>query len=71
MSLLRQAPYVGFHRHRRRWLRDSKTQIDQLLTGLSIALPHHFGNGNVFIGGTEFWRFGRARLCERHIRKRP
>jgi hypothetical protein len=29
----------------------------------------HFGNGNVFIGGTELWRFGRARLCERHIRK--
>jgi hypothetical protein len=49
----------------------AKTQIDQLFTGLSNALPHHFGNGNVFIGGTELWRFGRARLCERHIRKRP
>jgi len=49
----------------------AKTQIDQPLAGLSNALPHHFGNGKIFIGGTKLRRFGRARLCERHIRDEP
>ena len=49
----------------------AKTQIDQLFAGLSNALPHHFGCGNLFIGGTELWSFRRAPLCERHITNDP
>ena len=49
----------------------AKTQIDQPFASLSNALPYHFGNGKIFIGGTELWRFGRARLCERHIGDEP
>ena len=49
----------------------AKTQVDQLFACLSNALPHHFGNGSVFIGNTKFRRPGRARLCERHIGDEP